>query len=86
MAMMMDHARVKLDAGNVIQIQLDSQVEVNMVSRCHHKTPPVSGRCHEQSSSDLEFSVSRRKVVQRPYTIPENTRRWKRSTPAIRGP
>ena len=37
-----------------------------------HKTPPVSGRCHEQSSVRPEFSVvEAEKVVQRPYTIPE---------------
>lgn len=85
MAMMMDHARVKLDAGNVIQIQLDSQVEVNMFRDATQDLRQFLADAMSNHQFDLEFSVvEAEKVVQRPYTIPEKYKKMEEINPAIR--
>ena len=85
MAILMDHSRVHIGEENVIEIQVDSQMEVTLFRESAQELRSFLAEAMDNHGFELRFSVVEGEVTtRRPYTIMEKYRKMEEVNPDIR--
>jgi hypothetical protein len=85
MAVLMDHARVKLEENNMVNIQLESQMEVHMFRDASQELRLFLAEAMDNNSFELQFAVLEgQKENHRPYTTMEKYKKMEELNPSIR--
>lgn len=85
MAVLMDHARVHIGDKNLIEIRVESQMEMNLIRDASQNLRDFLSNVMENHHFDLSFSVLEQEATtHRPYTIKEKYKKLEEVNPAIR--
>lgn len=84
-SVVMDHAAISIGTGNVVDIKLDSQIEINMLRELSQELLKFLMHASDNRNIEITFSINTLKnTTHKPYTILEKYKKMEEINPLIR--